>query len=425
MSGFNVPNSHIKRRATGLKIARKDVINKFSIGEHSGKSPADLTKHIYDEVSKYGVAQSYNDFQASIQNNQVEGVSLLTQNEQIKGIVSIDKMHNIGSYDISNFHVTKMIPSLVSSLLNNLDKNHINYDVLYLPEPIELGTIVSNVVQFAALYLIGSILLRGIVPQLRNNNPMNMIPGAGGGGAFTEVESGSIDVDFSSVAGCDEAKFELIEVVDFLKQPEKYEKAGAKIPKGVLLEGPPGTGKTLLAQAVAGEANVNYLYCSGSQFIEMFVGVVASRVRNLFQRAKELSPCVIFLDEIDAIGRQRGAGLAGGNDEREQTLNEILTNMDGFIKNEGIIVIAATNRADILDNALTRPGRFDRKVIVPLPDMEGRRKIIDIHFNGKNVHEVYKSGYLDELARLTGGFSGADIANLANEAAILSVRYNE
>lgn len=422
--GFNVPNSYIEKHRNGVKFARKSTIKNFSIGEQTGQSPAELTKHIYDEVSKYGLSQSYNDFQTSIQNNQVEGVSLLTQNEEIKGIVSIDKMHSIGNYDISNFHVTKIIPSLTSGLLYNLDKNHIKYDVLYLPKPIDLGMIVTNVVQFAALYLIGSIILRGIVPQMRNNNPMNMIPGAGGG-AFTEVESESIDIDFSSVAGCDEAKFELMEVVDFLKQPEKYEKAGAKIPKGVLLEGPPGTGKTLLAQAVAGEANVNYLYASGSQFIEMFVGVGASRVRSLFQRAKELSPCVIFLDEIDAIGRQRGAGLAGGNDEREQTLNEILTNMDGFIKNEGIIVIAATNRADILDNALTRPGRFDRKVVVPLPDMEGRRKIIDVHFKDKNIHDVYKTGYLNELARLTGGFSGADIANLANEAAILSVRYND
>lgn len=425
VNGFNAPNSHIKKKGTGLKFGRKAVVKNFSIGEQIGQSPAELTKQIYDEVSKYGVAQSYNDFQTSIQNNQVEGVSLLTQNEEIKGIVSIDKMHNIGSYDISNFHVTKMIPSLVSGLLNNLEKNHIKYDILYLPEPVNIGMVLSNVVQFTALYLIGSVLLRGIVPQLRNNNPMNMMPGMGNSGSFTEVESESVDVDFSSVAGCDEAKYELMEVVDFLKQPEKYEKAGAKIPKGVLLEGPPGTGKTLLAQAVAGEANVNYLYSSGSQFIEMFVGVGASRVRNLFQRAKELSPCVIFLDEIDAIGRQRGAGLAGGNDEREQTLNEILTNMDGFIKNEGIIVIAATNRADILDNALTRPGRFDRKVVVPLPDMEGRRKIIDVHFKDKNIHDVYKSGYFDELARLTGGFSGADIANLANEAAILSVRYNE
>ena len=426
VQGFTIPNSPIQKQKPGVKFGRKSVIKNFSLDNQDVQSPAQLTKQIYDEVSKYGVVQNYNDFQSSLQNNQVEGVSLLTQNEQIKGIVSIDKMHNVGNYELSNFHVTKMIPSLVSGLLENLDKNHVKYDILYLPEPFDLGVIISNIFQFVALYFIGVILLQGIVPQFRNNNPMNMMTGGrGGGDSYTEVESDEIPVNFTSVAGCDEAKYELVEVVDFLKQPEKYEKAGAKIPKGVLLEGPPGTGKTLLAQAVAGEANVNYLYASGSQFIEMFVGVGASRVRNLFQRAKELSPCVIFLDEIDAIGRQRGAGLAGGNDEREQTLNEILTNMDGFIKNEGIIVIAATNRADILDNALTRPGRFDRKVVVPLPDMEGRRKIIDIHFNDKNIHEMFKSGYFDELARLTGGFSGADIANLANEAAILSVRYNE
>ena len=425
VNGFTIPYSPIQKQKPGVKFGRKSVIKNFSLGNQDIQSPAQLTKQIYDEVSKYGVVQNYNDFQSSLQNNQVEGVSLLTQNEQIKGIVSIDKMHNIGTYELYNFHVTKMIPSLVSGLLESLDKNHVKYDILYLPEPFDLGVIISNIFQFVALYFIGVILLQGIVPQFRNNNPMNMMTGGGGGDSYTEVESDEIPVNFTSVAGCDEAKYELVEVVDFLKQPEKYEKAGAKIPKGVLLEGPPGTGKTLLAQAVAGEANVNYLYASGSQFIETFVGVGASRVRNLFQRAKELSPWVIFLDEIDAIGRQRGAGLAGGNDEREQTLNEILTNMDGFIKNEGIIVIAATNRADILDNALTRPGRFDRKVVVPLPDMEGRRKIIDIHFKDKNIHDVYKSGYLDELARLTGGFSGADIANMVNEAAILSVRSNQ
>ena len=424
VSGFNIPNINVNKRKTSIHFTRKAPRSKFTVGEQHVQSPAELTKQIYNEFSRYGVVQNYNDFQISLQNNQIEGVSLLTQNDQIKGIVAIDKMHSLGNYDVSNFHITKLVPSLVSGVLNNLDKYHVNYDVLYLPEPVNIGFIISNIVQFAALYLIGSILLQGIIPQFRNNNPMNMMSG-GRSGSFTEVESENVNVDFSSVAGCDEAKYELVEVVDFLKQPEKYKRAGAKIPKGVLLEGPPGTGKTLLAQAVAGEAKVNYLYSSGSQFIEMFVGVGASRVRNLFKRAKELSPCVIFLDEIDAIGRQRGAGLAGGNDEREQTLNEILTNMDGFIKNEGIIVIAATNRADILDNALTRPGRFDRKVVVPLPDMQGRRKIIDIHFKDKNVHEVYKSGYLDELARLTGGFSGADIANLANEAAILSVRYNE
>jgi cell division protease FtsH len=424
VNGFNIPNTHNKKQKPGTKFGRKSVIKNFSLENQDIQSPSILTKRLFDEVSNYGLPESYSDLLNSFQKHQIEGATLLTQNEQIKGIVTIDKIHEIGNYDVSNFHVTKLIPSLVSGVLYNLDKNNINYDVLYLPDPISPEMVISNIIQFVALYFIGSILLQGIVPQFRNNAPMNMIPGVGSG-AFTEVESSEVLVNFSSVAGCDEAKFELVEVVDFLKQPEKYESAGAKIPKGVLLEGPPGTGKTLLAQAVAGEANVNYLYASGSQFIEMFVGVGASRVRSLFQRAKELSPCVIFLDEIDAIGRQRGAGLAGGNDEREQTLNEILTNMDGFVKNEGIIVIAATNRADILDNALTRPGRFDRKVVVPLPDMEGRRKIIDIHFKDKNVHKIFKNGYFDELARLTGGFSGADIANLANEAAILSVRYNE
>ena len=231
-----------------------------------------------------------------------------------------------------------------------------------------------------------------------------------------------MNVTFSDVAGCDEAKYELEEIVDFLKNPQKFTEAGAVIPSGVLLEGPPGTGKTLLARAVAGEAECGFISASGSQFIEMFVGVGASRVRKLFEQAEKLKPCIIFIDEIDAVGRQRGAGLAGGNDEREQTLNQILTNMDGFNKEDGIIVLAATNRADILDNALTRPGRFDRKINVNLPDIEGRKKIMDIHFKKKTVDETVD---FDGLAALTTGFSGADIANLANEAAILSVRYNK
>jgi cell division protease FtsH len=294
---------------------------------------------------------------------------------------------------------------------------------------------VQSVIQFTLIYVVAGFIIANLINLFRGGSGGGF-PGSGPGGGggfgnpmrfmqsnnFDEVNPDDVDVTFADVAGCDEAKFELMEVVDFLKDPQKYADAGAKIPKGVLLEGPPGTGKTLLAQAVAGEAGVNYLYASGSQFIEMFVGVGASRVRDLFKRAKEQSPCVIFMDEIDAVGRQRGAGLAGGNDEREQTLNEILTNMDGFVKNEGIIVIAATNRADILDNALTRPGRFDRKVMVGLPDVEGRREIIDIHFKNK---QVQNTTYLNDLAKLTGGFSGADIANLANEAAILSVRYND
>ena len=207
-----------------------------------------------------------------------------------------------------------------------------------------------------------------------------------------------------------------------MKKPEKYTEAGAKIPKGVLLEGPPGTGKTLLARAVAGEAGVPFFQASGSQFIEMYVGVGASRVRDLFKKAGENSPCVVFIDEIDAVGRQRGTGFAGGNDEREQTLNQILTNMDGFSQSKGVIVLAATNRVDILDSALTRPGRFDRKIMVGLPDRDGRREIMDVHFKDKKISTP---GYLDTLSSLTEGFSGADIANLANEAAILSVRYNE
>ncbi len=408
---------------TRLSYLRRNTISKLDFTE--GGSPSTLVKKIYDEFSNYGVIQNYNDFQKSLTNHQVESVSLLTQNDEIKGIVSIDTLHEPMNYDVTNSHVVKLVPSMVSGVLDKLEKNHINYDVLYLPEPFTLDKIITGIFQFGFLYFVGSFLLRGILPQFRNNNPMNMISGISGTNAYNEIDENDILVNFTNVAGCDEAKYELVEVVEFLKNPDKYEEFGAKIPKGVLLEGPPGTGKTLLAQAVAGEAGVNYLYSSGSQFIEMFVGVGASRVRELFKRAKELSPCVIFLDEVDAIGRQRGAGLAGGNDEREQTLNEILTNMDGFIKNEGIIVIAATNRADILDSALTRPGRFDRKVVVPLPDMQGRRDIIDIHFGSKKMDETFDSDYLDELAKLTGGFSGADIANLANEAAILTVRYND
>ena len=232
-----------------------------------------------------------------------------------------------------------------------------------------------------------------------------------------------IQTKFNDVAGCDEAKFELQEVVEFLKEPEKFEVAGAKVPKGVLLEGPPGTGKTLLARAVAGEAGVSFIQISASEFIQMFVGVGASRVRDLFKIAKDNSPCVVFIDEIDAVGRKRGEQFGGGgNEEREQTLNQILTKMDGFEKSDSIVVLAATNRVDILDSALTRSGRFDRKVQVGLPDTKGRRKILDVHLRNKLVEE---STDLDEIAALTSGFSGADIENMANEAAILALRQNK
>lgn len=226
-------------------------------------------------------------------------------------------------------------------------------------------------------------------------------------------------VTFKDVAGVDEAKEELQEIVDFLKDPKRYTEIGARIPKGVLLYGPPGTGKTLLARAVAGEAGVPFFSISGSDFVEMFVGVGAARVRDLFDQAKKNAPCIVFVDEIDAVGRQRGAGLGGGHDEREQTLNQLLVEMDGFDSNEGIIILAATNRPDILDPALLRPGRFDRQIVVDSPDLEGRKDIIKVHMRGKRLEDDVD---VDVLARRTPGFTGADLANMVNEAALLAAR---
>ena len=255
---------------------------------------------------------------------------------------------------------------------------------------------------------------------------MNRMSGGGAGGVarFSKARTrlGSEEKNkktFKDVAGCDEEKEELAEIVDFLKDPKSYTAMGARIPKGVLLVGPPGTGKTLLAKAVAGEANVQFLSISGSDFVELYVGVGAGRVRDLFEQAKKLAPAIIFIDEIDAVGRQRGSGLGGGHDEREQTLNQLLVEMDGFGSNEGVIVMAATNRADILDNALLRPGRFDRQVYVGLPDIKGREEILKIHSRDKHLAEDVK---LNSIARGTAGFSGADLENLMNEAALLAVR---
>ena len=253
--------------------------------------------------------------------------------------------------------------------------------------------------------------------------------GSGGGGGNPAMSFGkskarlqmepSTKVTFADVAGVEGSKLELSEVVDFLKSPDRFTAVGAKIPKGVLLVGPPGTGKTLLAKAVAGEAGVPFFSISGSEFVEMFVGVGASRVRDLFEQAKKNAPCIVFIDEIDAVGRQRGAGLGGGNDEREQTLNQLLTDMDGFEGNSGIIIVAATNRPDVLDSALMRPGRFDRQVTVDRPDYAGRLQILNVHAKDKTLS---KDVDLDKVARRTPGFTGADLANLLNEAAILAAR---
>jgi len=253
--------------------------------------------------------------------------------------------------------------------------------------------------------------------------------GAGGRGAISFGKSRArmlsedqVKVTFSDVAGADEAKEEVTEMVDFLRDPSKFQKLGGKIPKGVLMVGAPGTGKTLLARAIAGEAKVPFFTISGSDFVEMFVGVGASRVRDMFEQAKKHAPCIIFIDEIDAVGRHRGAGLGGGHDEREQTLNQLLVEMDGFEGNEGVIVIAATNRPDVLDPALLRPGRFDRQLVVPLPDVRGREQILKVHMRKIPVEEDVKASI---IARGTPGFSGADLANLVNEAALLAARANK
>jgi cell division protease FtsH len=266
------------------------------------------------------------------------------------------------------------------------------------------------------------LLLVGLFFLLRRAQagPGNQAMNFGKSRARVQMEP-QTQVTFADVAGIEQAKFELTEVVDFLKNPDRFTAVGAKIPKGVLLVGPPGTGKTLLARAVAGEAGVPFFSISGSEFVEMFVGVGASRVRDLFEQAKANAPCIVFIDEIDAVGRQRGAGLGGGNDEREQTLNQLLTEMDGFEGNTGIIIVAATNRPDVLDAALLRPGRFDRQVVVDRPDFAGRLEILGVHARGKTLS---KDVDLEKIARRTPGFTGADLSNLLNEAAILAARRN-
>ena len=258
---------------------------------------------------------------------------------------------------------------------------------------------------------------------------MRQMQGGGKGGAFSFgksrarlIDENNNSVTFADVAGCDESKEEVVELVDFLKDPQKFQKLGGRIPRGVLLVGPPGTGKTLLARAIAGEAKVPFFSISGSDFVEMFVGVGAARVRDMFENAKKQAPCIVFIDEIDAVGRHRGAGMGGGNDEREQTLNQMLVEMDGFEANSGVIVIAATNRADVLDKALLRPGRFDRQVVVPVPDIEGREKILDVHMKKVPLAPDVNPR---TIARGTPGFSGADLANLVNEAALLAARRNK
>ena len=309
-----------------------------------------------------------------------------------------------------------------ASMLEMLDRAGIKHGTggvaVVIKEPGQFSNIFSLLINFLPLIFFGGILLF-MMRQAQGTNNQALSFGKSRARMFTGNRP---TITFADVAGVEEAKQELTEVVEFLKYPEKFVALGAKIPKGVLLVGPPGTGKTLLARAVAGEAGVPFFSISGSEFVEMFVGVGASRVRDLFEQAKRNSPCIVFVDEIDAVGRQRGTGLGGSHDEREQTLNQILVEMDGFDTSTNVIVIAATNRPDILDPALLRPGRFDRQVILDKPDISGRKKILEVHAKGKPLEA---SADLEILAKQTAGFSGADLANLVNEAAILAARRNK
>ncbi len=300
-------------------------------------------------------------------------------------------------------------------LVGDLIKNGVRFDVKPREEQ---GFLVSMLINWAPM-----LLLIGVWVYF-----MRQMQGGGKGGAFSfgkskarMLDEANNSITFADVAGCDEAKEEVKELVDFLKDPQKFQKLGGRIPRGVLMVGPPGTGKTLLAKSIAGEAKVPFFTISGSDFVEMFVGVGAARVRDMFEQAKKSAPCIIFIDEIDAVGRHRGAGLGGGNDEREQTLNQMLVEMDGFETNLGVIVIAATNRPDILDPALLRPGRFDRQVYVTLPDIRGREQILNVHMRKVPIGQDVNASI---LARGTPGMSGADLANLVNEAALFAARRN-
>ena len=320
---------------------------------------------------------------------------------------------NITATRADDTKVRATATGLDRGLIGDLRENGVRFDV----KPPEEASFLQQVFisWFPMLLLIGVWVF--FMRQMQGG-------GKGGASSFGKSKARMLDetnntVTFSDVAGCDEAKEEVSEIVDFLRDPTKFQKLGGRIPRGVLMVGPPGTGKTLLARAIAGEAKVPFFSISGSDFVEMFVGVGASRVRDMFENAKKHSPCIIFIDEIDAVGRHRGAGMGGGNDEREQTLNQLLVEMDGFEAQSGVIVIAATNRADVLDKALLRPGRFDRQVMVGLPDIRGREQILNVHMRKVPIGTDVKA---DILARGTPGFSGADLANLVNEAALFAAR---
>lgn len=349
---------------------------------------------------------SFNEFTTAYSENKVKEINVASDGMTIRGVMTDDTIFT-----------TVAAPERLAQFLN--ENNNEAVVERYAPRSdFSIWTVITPL-----------LLLGGVVFFIFFMNKQNQNMGSSNRNAMNFGKSrakmanpDNKTVTFKDVAGAEEEKYELQEVVEFLRNPKKYLEVGARIPKGILLVGPPGTGKTLLAKAAAGEAGVPFFSISGSDFVEMFVGVGASRVRDMFEQAKKNAPCIIFIDEIDAVGRKRGAGLGGGHDEREQTLNQLLVEMDGFGINEGIIMVAATNRPDILDNALLRPGRFDRQIAVGYPDAKGREEILKVHVRKKPLGEDVN---LEALAKMTSGFTGADLENLTNEAALLAVRANK
>ncbi|MCU0552444.1 MAG: ATP-dependent zinc metalloprotease FtsH3 [Leptolyngbya sp. Prado105] len=362
-----------------------------------------LATAVFDKQPQTRETWRYSQFIQEVEKNNVNKVSL-----------SADRTRALVQSEDGN-RVLVNLPT-DPELISILTRNNVDISVLPATDGNDFWLRAVSSLFFPILLLVGLFFLL----RRAQNGPGSQAMNFGKSKARVQMEP-TTQVTFNDVAGIDQAKLELNEVVDFLKNADRFTAVGAKIPKGVLLVGPPGTGKTLLAKAVAGEAGVPFFSISGSEFVEMFVGVGASRVRDLFEQAKSNAPCIVFIDEIDAVGRQRGAGLGGGNDEREQTLNQLLTEMDGFEGNTGIIIIAATNRPDVLDAALLRPGRFDRQVVVDRPDYAGRLEVLNVHARGKTLS---KDVDLEKIARRTPGFTGADLSNLLNEAAILAARRN-
>lgn len=349
----------------------------------------------------------FSDFQQKWINNEIESITVETDKMTISGKTRDDKAFTVYA------------PNTMIEMLNTeYAKNDVKIE--YIPP--SNNSVWVSIIPSLMIIILFLVFIFFFTQQSQGGGSSGRGVMNFGKSKAKLLSADAKKVTFADVAGADEEKAELEEIVDFLKQPSRYIEMGARIPKGVLLVGPPGTGKTLLAKAIAGEAGAPFFSISGSDFVEMFVGVGASRVRDLFEQAKKSSPSLIFIDEIDAVGRQRGAGLGGGHDEREQTLNQLLVEMDGFGANEGIIMIAATNRPDILDPALLRPGRFDRQIVVGRPDRKGREEVLRVHTKNKPIED---SVSLEVLAKRTPGFSGADIENLANEAALLSVRKNK